>query len=180
MTSEPAPQPGPSQSGATSSAKTVTTLGNFRSLPRVDHSDILENWADYASWVCRTSRTLRVSGVLVGDAVANDCEDHAMVILTSRLSKGILQQGRSHVTFIELWSWLDAHYKSNLSEQANDAYSDLVSIKMHPTETIDAYLLRADSMLALLDACKYAYSMTKACRSIVKGLLDLLRAIASP
>ena len=106
MTSDPAPQPGPSQSGSTSSGKSVTPLGDFRSLPRVDPSDVLENWTDYASWVFRTSRILRVSGVLIGDAVADNCEDHAMVILTSRLSKGILQQGRSHVTFVDLWSWL--------------------------------------------------------------------------
>ena len=131
MASYPALQPGPSQSGATSSSKSVTNLGNFRSLPRVDPSDILENWADYASWVCRTSRTLRVSGVLVGDVVADDCEDHAMVILTSRLSKGTLQQGRSHTTFMELWTWLGAYYKSNLSEQANDAYSDRKSTRLN-------------------------------------------------
>ena len=143
-------------------------------------SSLLEDWVDYAAWVSRTSRTLRVSGVLVGDALANGCEDHAMVILTNRLSKGILQQGRFHTTCMQLWSWLGAYYKTNLSEQANDTYSDLISIKMLSNENIDAYILRVDSMLALLDACEHSYSTTNACRSIIKGLPDLLRAVLLP
>ena len=137
MTSDPLLQPVTSQSGKTSGNSTNTSGSNFRTLPRVEPSDILENWVDYASWIIRTSRTLRVSGVLVGDALADGCEDHAMVILTSRLSKGILQQGRAHTTFMELWSWLGTYYTTNLSEQANDTYSDLISIKMHVNETID-------------------------------------------
>ena len=90
MASEPPLQPVPSQSGNTSGNSSDSSVGNFRTLPRVETSDILENWADNASWFCRTSRILRVSGYLVGDALAEGCEGHAMVVLTTRLSKGIL------------------------------------------------------------------------------------------
>ena len=81
----------------------MNSAANYRFLPRVELADILEDWIDYARWRSRTSGTLRVAGVMEGEDVSPDCEDHAMMIVTAHLSKRILQQGRAHSTFAVLW-----------------------------------------------------------------------------
>ena len=43
-----------------------------------------------------------MAGVMEVEEVSPDCEGHAIMIVTARLSKRILQQGRAHLMFTAL------------------------------------------------------------------------------
>ena len=89
----------------TSSDRSVT---NYRSVPRIEPADVLVDWVDYASWRTCTSRMLRVVGVMEGETLLANCKDHAMAILTGRLSKSNLRQGvfpYVTISFVLTFSW---------------------------------------------------------------------------
>ena len=66
----------PSQSDVSS----TIFVPNFRLFPRMEPADTLENWIAYVSRRSCTSSMLQVAGVMDGETLLADCEDHAMVI----------------------------------------------------------------------------------------------------
>ena len=49
------------------------SVTNFRQLLRIEPADVLEDWIDYASWRSRTSRTLRVAGIMANKTLLDNC-----------------------------------------------------------------------------------------------------------
>ena len=49
--------------------------------PRVEAADILTDWADSASWRSRTSRTLRIVGIMAEHMVSTGYKNQAVIVL---------------------------------------------------------------------------------------------------
>ena len=91
-----------------------SNISSARFFPRVEVVDILSDWANFTGWRVCTSCTLQIVGVASWMVVTPGFELHALTMLESRLSPGILRAGRKHTDFAALWKFLSDYYQTNL------------------------------------------------------------------
>ena len=139
-----------------------------RVLPRVEAGDVLNSWEEFVEWKQKTSRLLWFYGGMSPEGVvSSENEVQSLMILSARLSRPIMKEGRVHGnSYPDLWKWLTARYATRSANLISSNYTNLMAMKMTASESVEDYISRVDDCLAVLEGASRNVEMAFVIRDV--------------